>query len=554
MKDRRFLGRALALVALALGGVSAVAPAARAGDYIGYVCKTPDGRGIALDSYWKATVAQQPATATESCASGGPISQSMGGPGGVSDYANGPVSAWVLTTPPHVSLVVFSARRAVTTAYTTYAPGDSHNTADWRILAENQGAYTQQVAACQFGGCSLGNASFPDDPANAVSFTPSPTTSLGIFLTCYDTPGGTCQNPGVPRLTSVISRMTLQLRDDAPPTVDGIGGSALAAAPLSGRTSVDFVAQDQGAGVYQYVVALDGTEVARGTPSNPTGTCADAVAGDASDLEFTSIKPCPDRADVSAPVDTTRVGDGVHRLTVGVRDASGNTTPVVDRQITVHNAPPGPVANGTGGDTTSAALVDDKKHRTVHVAYGKKTTIKRSLLDAAKRPVVGASVDVSERIDRDGATWTHVASVLTDTSGAFRYVPVTTASRDVRFSYSRTTGGPAASSIQIAVAVAAKMTIAAASHRVRPHGTIRLSGAVKVDGLPKRSRVEVQYLGKGGWRTISTERIDAKGRWSFDYRLTAARNTTIRFRSLLHPTADIAAAASHSATTSVHVS
>ncbi|MDQ8044983.1 MAG: hypothetical protein AAGC46_15565 [Solirubrobacteraceae bacterium] len=554
MKDRIPRLRALVATAVVVSGVAGFAPAARAGDYVAYVCKTPDGRPVKLDPYWKATVSQQPATATESCANGGPISQTMGGPGGVSDYTQGPVSSWVLTTPPHIALVVFTARRVVTTAYAGYAPGDSHNTADWRILMESGGVFTQQVAACQFSGCALGNAANPDDPANTVSFTPSPTTAMGIFLTCYDTPGGTCQNPGVPRLTSVISRMALQMRDDAPPTVDGIGGTALAAAPLSGTPTVDFVAQDQGAGVYQYVVALDGRETARGTPSNPNGTCADALAGDASDLEFTSLKPCPDRADVSAPVDTTRVADGVHQLTVSVRDASGNLTPVVDRAISVHNAAPLPAANGTGGDTSTGAIVADAKHRTVHVAYGKKTTVKRLLLDAAKRPIVGASVDVSERVDRAGATWTHVATVTTDGTGAFRYVPVSTASRTVRFSYARVSGGASASSIDVAVAVTAAMKIAAASHRVKPRGTIRLSGSVKVDGLPKRSRVEVQYRSRSGWRTISTERIDTKGRWSFDYRLTTARNTSIAFRSLLRPTADIAAAQSHSATTTVRVS
>ena len=52
----------------------------------------------------------------------------------------------------------------------------------------------------------------------------------------------------------------------------------------------------------------------------------------------------PGDVSVDVPFDTTRVSDGAHHLVVSVIDAAGNSAPVLDREITVANPPPGGAA------------------------------------------------------------------------------------------------------------------------------------------------------------------------------------------------------------------
>jgi hypothetical protein len=572
---RRPLRAALLAVAAAVGLGGVVAAPARAGDYLAYVCHAPDESAFSLDSAWAGQSNVAFSGPIDVCGRGanGYYGLNLASAGAPPTYPSGAATSLTWTAPAHVQVISLSARRSV---FAAVSQGDDVNAVpSYSLIAYGPQSATA-LETCHpttSSSCLLGGSPFADSTQNAVTFGPLGATSIVMKLECAGASGGTCANGsgGGARMYTAFGRATLTLRDEAPPTAGSIGGSALDAGPRSGTVAVTFNAFDDGAGVYQDIVSVDGTEVGRATPSDPTGTCADAVPGNATELEFRASKPCPGSATVSAPLDTTKLANGTHQLKVVLRDASGNVKTVVDRAITVDNSavapggggggggaggvPAGPaVPNGSGGNLATGALVVDRKHRTLSTAFGHKLTIKRTLRDAAKVPIAGAQVDVYEQVDRVGAPWSKVATVTSDAKGAVRYVPSTGASRTVRFAYATVVGSTTyASTLEVKVAVAAKVSIAVAKRSVPRRGTINFSGTVGLDGLPPHTRVEVQYLSHGDWRAIDTASVNAKGRWSYVRHLTTPFHGTIAFRALLRPAADLGSAKSASKTIRVRV-
>ncbi len=83
---------------------------------------------------------------------------------------------------------------------------------------------------------------------------------------------------------------------------------------------------------------IDSAAVYDGTPDTNGGRCT-SVGTDTSGIgEFLYAQPCKQNVAVDVPVDTSRLSNGQHQLSVTVEDAAGNSSVVYDGTISTSNA------------------------------------------------------------------------------------------------------------------------------------------------------------------------------------------------------------------------
>ena len=139
----------------------------------------------------------------------------------------------------------------------------------------------------------------------------------------------------------------LLLSSSESPTGSGFTGSALQPG-IRGTAHVVFTAAEPaGPGIYADSVAVDGQTVFSGTPSTNGGKCV-PVGTDPSTgaLMFDYQQPCLTSEVVDVPVPTTGLPDGPHELAVTVTDAAGNSSTVLDQNITTSNPQTTPNPSG----------------------------------------------------------------------------------------------------------------------------------------------------------------------------------------------------------------
>src|SRR3954447_25969278 len=137
-----------------------------------------------------------------------------------------------------------------------------------------------------------------------------------------------------------IGLFAFTLSESADPTGHATGGTLLGGDAAHGTASLDYVVEDADSGIRRADVRLDGTTVAS---ADFRGSC-----------RYDNWNACPKRqAQAGVDVDTTKVGDGAHRLLLAVTDAAGNAATVdTGQSIVVANAPSG----GPGGDGGGSAV------------------------------------------------------------------------------------------------------------------------------------------------------------------------------------------------------
>jgi hypothetical protein len=203
-----------------------------------------------------------------------------------------------------------------------------------------------------------------------------------------------------------LRRALFLLTTSAVPTGAGFGGSALQPR-VRGTGHLVFTASDpSGPGVYTVTASVDRRPVWSGSPNNNGGKCVPVGTDPASGaLMFDWQQPCPSTEVVDLPVPTSRLPDGRHRLAVTVTDAAGDSSTVLDQQITTSNPLTTPVP---------------RSHRTVHARFvigwhwkGRSTRLLRiSARHLPRRSVVNLKC-VGERCPRLGARRAHAARVKT---------------------------------------------------------------------------------------------------------------------------------------------
>ncbi|MDA0162662.1 carboxypeptidase-like regulatory domain-containing protein [Solirubrobacter ginsenosidimutans] len=333
----------------------------------------------------------------------------------------------------------------------------------------------------------------------------------GCSLMTDDTEG-----PGY--ISFAIRGATVTLNDPVAPRIDRVTPTVPAAgAMLVGDEPVAFD-------------AADNTGIRRAEVIDVSSGTAQVVGGRDFACDHSYAAPCPltlsgERIPVNIP------SGGQRTLRVRVIDAGDN---VAESPAFIEDV--GGPLNGSGATPVARLSASfSRKRSRVDVAYGRSARISGRLTDATGKPITGATIQILDRELRSGTQYGPRLEVTTDADGRFSVVPGPGAARAIRFEFRSRRLLPAADaadSVELRVAAAATLSIT--PRRVRPRGTIRISGRLKGLPLPRSGKlVELQAFEAGKWRAVGTVRArGAKGRFSTTYRfLRAGRGASFLIRA-----------------------
>ncbi len=515
---------------------------AQAGTYTVWSCKTPSGTPTSTEGW--AQVLGLPSMAPENtCASGGELT---------SNFVASPLTfsgnqrmGWEFTAPTDTTITEARANWAYIVGHNgqdvnaSAAVGIFRDGFDWPadLLWECQ-AYFTGGNDCYSGGVTTTYA------INATRF--------GFDAGCYGVSTGTC-GPSADGKSVIAFRDTrITLDDPFFPEFSSLAG--VPAGTAKGSFDVSATLTDRGGGIWQSEVKLGSVVLRpRATVNTAGGRCVEVNVEPAAN-EFGFPQPCPRSTGATWSVDTTKVPDGQHLLTITMWDAGGNATKVVNQAITVDNVPdatptprptatPTPTPTSGTGATGSGALAEQLGARLSLAApsttarWGQKVRVAGRLTTAAGEPLAGAKLEVVEQAAFTGATGAPAGSVTTDAAGNFAHVATASSSRSITFAYALPGGaaGPAVTATHL-LKVPAKLEFAS-SRRTAPHGSrITFSGRVLTAPLPPAgAQVVIEVRVGGKWRPAKLLRTDAQGRFSWGRQLNAI--TTYRFRAKVLPDA-----------------
>jgi hypothetical protein len=135
------------------------------------------------------------------------------------------------------------------------------------------------------------------------------------------------------------------------------------------------------------------------------------------------------------------------------------------------------------------------------VQWGERPQITGTVARPGGRPVSGARLSITSRLDMPAAAPVRLGTVSTDARGGFRYTPATGPSRTVTFSYT--------DAVTVRTASVTVRVIPRISLRVGGRGTI--TGRVKGAPAGVRKLVELQVSNGRSWHTFATTRLAAAG-------------------------------------------
>ena len=164
--------------------------------------------------------------------------------------------------------------------------------------------------------------------------------------------------------------------------------------------------------------------------------------------------------------------------------------------------------------------------------HGRAIRLSGFLTNADGQPIDGATIEALER-ELDGGV-VPVGLATTGTDGKFHYVVRATRNREILFRYGGSRRIGSATS-DFTLLVPASTTIDPDRRRLLNGQQVLFAGRVITRPLPSNGKlVEMQAYFRGRWRTFSTVRAGAHGRWRFPYRFggTTGR-VTYRFRARL---------------------
>ncbi len=419
-------------------------------------------------------------------------------------HPNGQFARETFIAPPGTTVQAYTIWRAV-----RLVPSAGFY---YQALADSAGEWSRIDGCTGPGQCgTYGNFTSPTAAINHWTGHPAPnTTQLELQLVCAHSTG--CPKV-LPNTDSVaIFRSAVALQDDSAPQFAGApSGPLVSGGTLSGVQSVSIGASDQGGGVYQAEIEVDGHVVAHQVLDNSTGTCQ---------TPFTAVAPCPLSASGTIGFNTAQLADGSHTLRILVTDAAGNTAawgPVTIRTV---NNPCSPVPSAAGM-TLKAAIVSSVHHRTrlsdaLTIGSSQHPTVQGSLLDSAGSPVGNASLCVAAQDDAAGAPVHAVATLTTNSAGRFTYRLGSGPSRTVYFIH-RVAGGAIAASVHLAVHVPVRVRVNA--NHLRNGQVMTWKG--RLPGPVPHGVLGLMQVWRGTyWETFKQIAVAHNGTWSGRYRFT----------------------------------
>jgi hypothetical protein len=496
------------IVGLVLVLPAAQSPGTASGaTYDVHACRLPNG-APAPALGWTATGPSTPgATLSIDCPGG-----AMSGRPSAGTHARGQLHGFSFVAPSGTAIAGFdSASEGVVTTTPGGPPPWNWNYGAYGTLA-GTGRFASIAISC--GNCGPFSASW-DNP-----FSPFRLSQIVLGLECDRFKTASCSENGS---HFTLRRVALHLEDLKPPEVLASSGTLLdGTAPLRGERNLTLKLRDVGGGLLKARVEADGQKLTEQPIEDPRRTCRPP---------FVAPVPCSSAATVDLPIDTKRLSEGTHAISVRVFDATGVNSSVYGPIRVVIDNLAEPIAPGKISCPTATAITVTRRLRRSVVRFGATNWLTGRVAGprAAIRDATVALVDASglrmavpaARIGRRGRFELRLRPV---SQGKVR--PVILSSTDK----------PQACGRRVLVKVRAGVRFNVAPKLLRNGQSMVMSGRLRALPVPaagKTVAIQARARGRASWTTVSLVRSDPSGRFKYRYRFRRTfLRTTYEFRAV----------------------
>jgi hypothetical protein len=458
--------------------------------------------------------------------------------------------------------------RFVLWRYEADRPGQAYGTPASNLTYGPGGPISVQGLCTE--GCSRGTPAEPLSSANVVSVPElSGVTQIRWSAACGGGPGGECPASGAQGSGSLSSQYDVyaadvDLVDNTPPTVSGVGGPLVAGGTLAGQQAISFNASDGQSGVYGGSLVVDGHTIVSQVLNTNGGACQSLNVTSDGQRSFEYAQPCLPSLSASLTLNTNLLAAGQHSLELIVEDAAGNRTIAYNGTITTSGPPQvgvngsltgrGPhIANGDPCAGEALELAVNGKRKPPIVPYGKRVTV-RGVLHCGTVPIRGARVAITTL---GGAASAAIdTSVQTALDGSFSYKLPSGPDRQLRFSYTAYSNDPAPSATATAaIMISPRIFLSIKPHHVRNRHTIYWTGTIAGGPYPQQGvTLDVEVQEGRHWKIFDQVVANRKGRFRYSYRFRLTEEpTTYTFRVALPDTGAQGYPYTHGASNSVKV-
>jgi hypothetical protein len=328
----------------------------------------------------------------------------------------------------------------------------------------------------------------------------------------------------------VILRSEVTLSDESPPNSGPATGTAVSSTTWEGTKVFAFPATDEGGGVHQAILDIDGAPAMAKTIDDRGGRCVDITAGG---RVFKFPQPCLTSVDALVAVDANALPAGEHDVTLRVTDAAGNARTVyaARKTIVVNARRIGPGSDpaergGANGENPSddarlSARWARTKRSTLMAPYGRRSVIRGRLTTGAGAGIRNARVEMLTAIDGRPGVPLDKGGARTRRDGRFTLIlPANASSRTLVLRYrshANDTVSVAEGTLRLEVRAGVRLRV---TPRTATRGrAVRLSGRLVGRPLPATGKVvELQARSPGEpWLTFRTVRASRKGRFATRY-------------------------------------
>jgi hypothetical protein len=565
-KDRHSKGHIVAVILLGILSLLAAPSPAVANNYHDFLCRIPygpsTGRAAPADDVTYSTTPGAPwLYAGDGCAGGGTLYAAMDG--GVT-HPYGVSALNTFSAPAGLTIAGFTLWRYESDARSAFYGSPASN------LLYSPGPPSVQGLCAEIENCSFrGSQANPFDPSNAVSVGQlGGVTVIQWSAACGGGETGVCPASGSGTLSSQynVYSADIDLVDNTPPTVGGVGGPLVAGGTLTGQQAVFFNASDGQSGVYGGSLIVDGqTRVSQILDTNG-GACQSLNVTADGQRSFEHAQPCKGSVSGLLTLNTNLLAAGQHSLELTVEDAAGNKTIGYYGTITTSGPPSigvnggsinggrGPhLANGDPCAGEALELAVNGRREPPIVPYGATVTV-RGVLHCGTVPIRGARVVIATH--GGPATAAINTSVQSALDGSFTYEVPTGPDRTLEFSYTAFSDDPGPSATTSArIMIRPRIKLGIKPRGTRNGGTIHWMGTVTGGPYPRQGvTLDVEVQEGRSWKVFDQVVANRRGQFRYSYRFHATEQPTVyAFRVTLPDTGAQGYPYTHGASNTVRV-
>ena len=355
----------------------------------------------------------------------------------------------------------------------------------------------------------------------------SPFFLFWVWLSCDNNPGG-C--PGSWIYAHYFATTEV---DPVAPKLSNLEGSLLSGSVVRGHQALSVKAHDEGGGISNVSVSVNGLPAAQPQVSN----CDVAQANNPSvqGTVAAAITPCPTETKANWTLDTEAYPfhGGENAVQVCASDfatlSNPNTTCSAAQTVKVDNSC---ASSAVAGGEVLSAQFSESNSDTVTVPYGKGAEVRGHLTDNAGDPVSGATLCVKMQTLGVEPNASPVGTVKTDANGSYSYEVPPGPDRAVVIGYRHDASQVAR---EVRFYSRAQPNLRLAPRTLADHHRVRFWG--EVPGPNPGGRVivlQANVPGSRQWITFRKATTNAQGDFESSYRFTSTtRTTTYRFRAVV---------------------